>query len=81
MPVTSTITDANDAPWGAAPILNLNFNGTGIIIIITTLWKQGKTKKVFGSVKSCSSFVLKEGDNYNFNFKKREKMTVEYYIY
>ena len=75
MPVTSTITDANDAPWGAAPILNLNFNGTEIIII-TTLWK---TKKVFGSVKS--SFMLKEGENYNFNFKKREKMTVEYYIY
>ena len=26
MPVTSAFIDANDAPWGAAPILNLNLN-------------------------------------------------------
>lgn len=48
MPVTSTITDANDSPWGAAPILNLNFNETETII--TALWKQDKTNNVFCEV-------------------------------
>lgn len=64
MPVTSTIADANDAPWGAAPILNLSFNETEITIIITTAsWRQDKTKKVTCCVLSCASCVLKHREH------------------
>lgn len=60
MPVTFTITDANDAPWEAAPILNEMRE----IITITLLWKQERTKNM-----SCPFLMLKEGGNYNVNLK------------
>lgn len=42
---------------------------------MAALWKQDKTKNMSPSVKLCSSYVLKQGENDNLNFKTRRNYT------